>query len=95
MAYSIEIKNFQDKVAKYTFYQSGETSTDELVAGELMKFDHKQQVYKPSSLEVELHITKEGFTINSLNGKLLTLSNGGVTVAENYFIFCGRKLFYF
>ena len=91
MAYSIEIKNFQDKTAKYTFYQSGEPSKEKTASGDVMKFVHDQQVYKPSSLEVELHITDTGISISSLNGQLLTLSNGAATVAENYFIFNVKK----
>ena len=91
MAYSIEIKNFKEGTLQFTFYQSGETVKNSLDAGELLKFVHNQQMYKPNSLEVELYITKTDVTINALNGQLVTLYEGSTIVAKEYFIFNVRK----
>lgn len=91
MAYNIEIKNFKEGTLQFTFYQSGETKKNSLDAGELLKFVHNQQMYKPGSLEVELYITKAGVTINALNGQLVTLYEGSNIIAKEYFIFNVRK----
>jgi hypothetical protein len=91
MAYSIEIKNFSDRKAQFTFYQSGELNKSPQDPGELLKFAHDMQMYKPNSLEVELYITKTDVTINAFNGQLLTLYDGSTPVAKDYFIFNVRK----
>lgn len=91
MAYSIEIKSFNERTLQFTFYQSGETEKDSLDPGELLKFAHDMQMYKPNSLEVELYITKKDVTINALNGQLVTLYEGSTIVAKDYFIFNVRK----
>ena len=91
MAYSIEIKSFKERTLQFTFYQSGETEKDSLDPGELLKFAHDMQMYKPNSLEVELYITKTDVTINALNGQLVTLYEGSTIVAKDYFIFNVRK----
>ena len=91
MAYNIEIKNFKEGTLQFTFYQSGETEKKSLDAGELLKFVHNQQMYKPGSLEVELYITKADVTINALNGQLVTLYEGSTIIAKEYFIFNVRK----
>ena len=91
MAYNIEIKSFKERTLQFTFYQSGETEKDSLDPGELLKFAHDMQMYKPNSLEVELYITKTDVTINALNGQLVTLYEGSTIVAKDYFIFNVRK----
>ena len=91
MAYSIEIKSFKERTLQFTFYQSGEEHNSTQDPGELLKFAHDMQMYKPNSLEVELYITKTDVTINALNGQLLTLYEGSTIVAKDYFIFNVRK----
>ena len=91
MAYSIEIKSFKERTLQFTFYQSGEEHNSTQDPGELLKFVHNQQMYKPNSLEVELYITKTDVTINALNGQLVTLYEGSTIVAKDYFIFNVRK----
>ena len=91
MAYSIEIKDFDKQNANFSFYQSGEENKKSSDSGELLKFVHDMQMYKPNSLEIELYLTNKNVTISSLNGQLITLYEDSVVVAKDYFIFNVRK----
>ena len=91
MAYSIEINDFDKENANFSFYQSGEENKKSSDSGELLKFVHDMQMYKPNSLEIELYLTNKNVTISSLNGQLITLYEDSVVVAKDYFIFNVRK----
>jgi uncharacterized protein involved in type VI secretion and phage assembly len=84
MVYKIEIKEFEID-SKLVFEQK--STADEL----LLNVSLKQQMYKPSCLEVELQVKEKG--ISDFKGKLVTLKDkdNNTVYVKDYFITNVRK----
>lgn len=84
MVYKVEIKEFEID-SKLVFEQK--STADEL----LLNVSLKQQMYKPSCLEVELQVKEKG--ISDFKGKLVTLKDkdNNAVYVKDYFITNVRK----
>ncbi len=84
MAYKVEIKEFEID-SKLVFEQK--STADEI----LLNVSLKQQMYKPSCLEIELQVKEKG--ISDFKGKLVTLKDrdNNTVYVKDYFITNVRK----